>query len=889
MKKITLGIVAHVDAGKTTLSEALLYEMGVIRSLGRVDKADSFLDDNPMERERGITIFSKQAILQTEQLHITLLDTPGHVDFSAEMERTLQVLDYAILVLSATDGIQSHTKTLWELLQRYHIPTFIFVNKMDQPGADAGKVMEELRSEFGEGCIDFMNQTDTEEWIEQIAVTREDLLEQYLEQGEWNEEVIPELVRERQVVPCLFGSALKVTGVTELIRALERYTCTYQGGEVFGARVFKITRDEKGMRLTHVKVTSGVLHAKDLIMGEKAHQLRIYSGDKYEMVSQADAGTICAITSLTKTRAGQGLGVEEAVTVPVLEPVLTYSVQLPEELDVQVVLPKLRELEEEFPELHISWEEELGDLKLQLMGQVQIDMIKAIMKERFGFDVTFGTGEILYKETICNTVEGVGHFEPLRHYAEVHLLMEPGEWGSGLQFAVNCREEILEKNWQRLIYTHLEEQIPKGVLTGSPLTDVKITIVSGKAHTKHTEGGDFRQATYRAIRQGLMMANSRLLEPYYQVTIQVPVSLVGRVMTDFEKMHGVLQPPELIGEEAVLCGRGPVRYLQNYQLELTAFSKGLGRIVLRQDGYYPCEEEETIISQIGYEAERDLEHTADSVFCSHGAGVIVPWYEVYERMHVGLTIGNSVAAAGNDMQGMQPVVRNKTVDTITTDEIEEIFQRTYGTSAFTTKLSQYETEEWGNDSMIQKDDGQQTIGETKREQRTKKAGNQRKIMLIDGYNVIYAWDELKALAVTNLDSARAKLQDIVSDYQGYHNIELIIVYDAYKKAGGELREEAYNNITLIFTPEGETADSYIERYAHTMGKNHLVTVVTSDRLEQITVMSQGCSLMSAREFREELQRTKEHMRTHFIQQETALKVTIGEIQKGEGTWDNIES
>lgn len=923
-KYVCVGLLAHVDAGKTTLSEAILYTTGTTRKLGRVDNRDAYLDTYALERERGITIFSKQAVCQLGDTTVTLLDTPGHVDFSAEMERTLQVLDYAVLVISGADGVQGHTETLWSLLKRYQVPTFLFINKMDQPGTDREALLSELQKRLSESCVDFALLDDAdaevpEEVWETIAMSDEELLERYLESGSIAEEDIRRLIRQRKLFPCYFGSALKLQGVEELLAGLERWmseemfagtegwhvvqqeradagsperTETGASDAAFGAKVFKISRDEQGSRLTHLKITSGSLKVKDFLQEkgkepEKVNQIRIYSGTKYETVNEAVPGMICAVTGPLNTYPGQGIGTEAESELPVLEPVLTYRVELPEECDAHKMLADLKQLEEEEPELHITWNEQAQEIQVQVMGEVQIEVLKSLVAERFGVEIRLDAGSIVYKETITATVEGVGRFEPLRHYAEVHLLMEPGEPGSGLQFSARCSEDFLDRNWQRLILTHLEEKRHRGVLTGSEITDMQITLIAGRAHQKHTEGGDFRQATYRAVRQGLCEAAAegcvQILEPYYAFKLEVPSEYVGRAMTDLERMKGTFEPPEVDGENMVLSGVVPVATMQNYQREVVSYTKGRGRLSCVLQGYFPCHNAVEVVENTRYEAELDLADPTGSVFCAHGAGFVVPWYEVKHYMHIqtGIPVlgeeacaddeGNGwnaagaggasdasgwVGSAGNTGAGFGRQSGTSASQTGTRDsragsgsasssfgadekELEAIFTRTYGESK--RKLSY--------------DSGpRQVVYDPGKYGRAKKEEPVEEYLLVDGYNILYAWDELRELMKVTLDGARHRLMDMLCNYQGYRKYNLIVVFDAYKVAGGVGSAQDYHNIHVVYTKEAETADQYIEKFAHDMGKKHRVTVATSDGLEQVIIRSQGCLLMSANDLEEDMER-----------------------------------
>ncbi len=875
-KNICMGLLAHVDAGKTTLSEALLYLSGKIRKLGRVDHKDAYLDTSPLERERGITIFSKQAVLEFPQTCVTILDTPGHVDFSAEMERTLQVLDYAVLLINGADGVQGHTVTLWKLLERYEIPTFIFVNKMDQDGTEREVLLAELKKRLNENCIDF---SFTEEFWESLAMCDEDLLEKYLETGEVSEKEIMDLIADRRVFPCYFGSALKMDGVEELIRGLDTYTKCPVYPEAFGAKVYKIARDDQGSRLSYMKITGGTLKVKELLTTskgnvaageecweEKADQIRIYSGAKFELAKEAPAGTVCAVTGLTHTFPGQGLGGTENSNMPVLEPVLNYQIILPEGCDVHQMLKKLKELEEEDPQLHILWDEQLGEIHAMLMGDVQIEILKRLIWERFHVAVDFGTGNIVYKETIAAPVEGVGHFEPLRHYAEVHLLLEPGEPGSGLQFFTACSEDVLDRNWQRLILTHLEEKEHRGVLTGAPVTDMQITLLTGRAHLKHTEGGDFRQATYRAIRQGLKKAQNVLLEPYYEFRLEVPVEMVGRAMTDIQKMQGTVMPPETEEMTAILKGKAPVSTMRDYQKEVISYTRGMGRLFCSLKGYEPCKNQEEIVEQIGYDSERDLENPTGSVFCAHGAGFVVPWYEVEEYMHLDSGISaepeddlsgeegwgraDGAGTAGNGSHsGYQPPKSAYQGSYEDDKELQAIFERTFG-PVKRDRMSSY-TKVVSAPSYP----GKTVSGKR----------DQEEYLLVDGYNIIFAWPELKELADVDVRAAQTKLMDILSNYQGYKKCTLILVFDAYKVEGHQEEVFSYHNIHVVYTKEAETADQYIEKTVHKIGRQHQVAVATSDGLEQIIIMGQGANRISAKGLREEIEETRKLIRQEWHQ------------------------
>ena len=854
---ICIGLLAHVDAGKTTLAESLLYHTGAIRKMGRVDHQNAFLDTYELERARGITIFSKQAGFTLGDREVVLLDTPGHVDFSAEMERTLQILDYAVLIIGGTDGVQGHVETLWRLLRQYKIPVFLFINKMDQDGADPAEILKELQGRLDEKCIDFTASQPQEEFMENLAMCDETVLETYLEEGEISKEQVRELIARRKVFPCYFGSALKSQGIQEFLKGLETYTKVPDYPDTFGAKVFKISRDEKGSRLTHMKITGGSLKVKQVLSGEdweeKADQIRIYSGAGFEAVKEAPAGSVCAVTGLTRTHAGQGLGIEQASGEPLLIPVLNYEIQLPEECDVHQMFLKLRQLEEEEPELHIVWNPQLNEIHAQVMGEVQIEILKNMIQERFGISVEFGSGNIVYKETIEEPVEGTGHFEPLRHYAEVHLLLEPGEPGSGLEFAVSCSEDMLDKNWQRLILTHLEEKAHKGVLTGSDITDMKITLVAGKAHLKHTEGGDFRQATYRAVRQGLRKARSVLLEPVYEYRLEVPSDIVGRAMTDIQKMYGTFQGPEIEGEMSVLTGVAPVVTMGGYQSEVTAYTRGRGRLSCTLKGYQPCHNAEEVIEAAGYEPDADMENPTGSVFCAHGAGFVVKWDEVDTYAHIQTELGLEESDQETILH-TQPAQPYKSFDEIRLDqeELEEIFTRTYGPIR-------------RERNAFQKTSRTVTAPTSPRKSKPKEP--EKEYLLVDGYNIIFAWEDLNELAKVNIEGARNKLMDIHCNYQGYKKCTLILVFDAYKVEGGQGSVQKYHNIHVVYTKEAETADQYIEKTVHEIGKKYHVTVATSDALEQVIILGQGADRLSARNLREEIQRMKEEIREDYIEKQ----------------------
>ena len=847
-KQIVLGILAHVDSGKTTLSEAMLYRAGVTRRLGRVDHKDAFLDTDALEKARGITIFSKQALLTAGDTDITLLDTPGHVDFSTETERTLQVLDYAVLVVSGTDGVQSHTETLWRLLRRYHVPTFVFVNKMDLPGMERQELLAQLNRRLGEGFVDFgAEQADRDE---ALALCDENLMDRMLDAGQLQDaDLIPAIAR-RHVFPCWFGAALKLEGVDALLDGLDRYTRPAPALEAFGAKVFKVSQDEQGARLTWLRVTGGELKVKAQLTGEaagepwaeKANQLRLYSGAKYTLTEAIGPGQVCAVTGLTKARPGEGLGAERDSDLPVLEPVLSYQVLLPEGADVHAALGKLHRLEEEEPQRHVVWNETLGEIHVQLMGEIQLEVLRSLLAERFGLAVEFGPGGILYKETITEPMEGVGHYEPLRHYAEVHLKLEPLPRGSGMQFAADCREEVLDKNWQRLVLTHLEEKQHLGVLTGSPLTDVKITLIAGRAHLKHTEGGDFRQATYRAVRQGLMLAKSQLLEPWYAFRLEVPAENIGRAMSDIQRMEGTFDPPESGEETAVLTGFAPVSTMRSYPMEVVSYTRGRGHLSLTLDGYRPCHNAQEVIAAIGYEPEHDLDNPADSVFCAHGAGFVVPWDQVRSHMHVDSGWGKSTRP---EQEAAVPQRRAMAYRATLEEDAEllKIFERTYGPI---------------------KRDPLAAFRPVQKRERPDFAAEQWEIapeyLLVDGYNIIFAWDELNALSKESLDAARHKLMDILCNYQGFQKCVLILVFDAYRVPGSPGSIEQYHNIHVVYTKEAETADMFIERVTHEIGRNRRVRVATSDGMEQIIILGHGALRVSARMFHEEVQNVEKQIR-----------------------------
>ena len=893
-RRLNVGILAHVDAGKTTLSEGMLYLSGSIRDMGRVDHGDAFLDTYEMERERGITIFSKQAVLSWKDIELTLLDTPGHVDFSAEMERVLQVLDYAVLVISGTDGVQGHTVTLWRLLKRYNVPVFLFINKMDREGTDRNALMSELKGRLDEGCTDIeaIRENDPDR-LESLAVCDDAMLEEYLETGSICKNTLRRTIAERKVFPCWFGSALKAEGITELLDGIREYSISPEYPEKFGAKVYKIARDPQGNRLTYLKVTGGELKVKELIPGieGKVNQIRIYSGVRYELVQSAQAGMVCAVTGLEGTYPGQGMGEEKDSDIPVLEPVLTYRVELPEGCDVHTMLTNLRQLEEEEPELHIVWAGETQEIHVQLMGEVQTEVLQRLIKDRYGVLVEFREGRIIYKETIAGPVEGVGHFEPLRHYAEVHLLLEPGERGSGMQFSSECSEDILDRNWQRLILTHLEEKEHRGVLTGSVLTDVRITLVAGRAHQKHTEGGDFRQATYRAVRQGLMKAESVLLEPYYEFRMELPMENVGRAMTDIQRMNGTFEGPETENDQAVLTGSAPVSEMRGYQKEFAAYTGGFGRLFCTLKGYDVCHDAENVVGEISYDPDSDIDNTADSVFCAHGAGFIVPWYQVEEYMHVESTKKDAEEQGeGTDRRQAARLVRaqaaSRTIE-LTREELDAIYVRTpdpvrKNVSSTPVKVSATsEDDRWRN-------------RDTSADRKKKTSGEE--YLLVDGYNIIFAWDELRELSEIDLAAARGRLADILCNYQGYRKCTLILVFDAYKVEGNLGEVAKYHNIHIVYTKEAETADQYIEKTVRKISKHHSVTVATSDALEQVIILGQGARRMSAAGLKEEVELALREIRGEHLEKGDILRTYLfdylgedtakemEEIRLGKGNW-----
>lgn len=900
MKKIVVGILAHVDSGKTTLSEAMLYTAGKIRKLGRVDHQDAYLDTDRQEKDRGITIFSKQAEFCFGDTGFSLLDTPGHVDFGAEMERTLQVLDYAVLVINGMEGVQSHTETLWQLLKRYEVPVFLFINKMDMSALSKEDLMQDIRRRLDDGCVDFC----CENAPEHIAMADEAMLEYFLEYGENRREDVALAIADRKLFPCYFGSALKTEGVEQFLAALDEYTRMPVYGENFGARVFKILRDAKGERLTYMKLTGGSLKCRDMIAyrdtytsddstiymkddesemkSEKVNQIRIYSGSRYDTVEEAYAGTVCAVTGLCNTFVGQGLGAEEKGMIPSLEPVLTYKLIYPQGVDAFQLWEHIKLLEEEDPQLHVEWKEHSCEIFLKVMGEIQLQVLQQMVKDRFGVVVEFGVGHIAYKETIKAPVMGVGHFEPLRHYAEVHLLLEPLPAGSGIVCDSICSEDVLDKNWQRLICTHIMERQHVGVLTGSPLTDIKITVTAGKAHTKHTEGGDFRQATYRAIRQGLMMAECVLLEPVYSFKLEVQSDLVGRAMADITRMCGTFTAPEISGDMSVVSGTAPVAAMREYHKELMSYSHGMGRLNLSLAGYVPCHNQEDVVAELGYHPDADLRHPSSSVFCAHGSGYLVDWYDVYDYMHVkedeGFAItGQTDYVVEEDMTPINAAEAKRQAAkaagnmTYTEEELEDIFVRTYGTkdrgnesynkAGFNryhkTKIAG-QTGSGNGGSRVPAYKGIGTSGAYQ----NKKDG--KEYLLVDGYNIIFAWEELTELAKVSLDSARGRLMDILCNYQGYKGCELILVFDAYKVKENPGEKTKYHNIHVVYTKEAETADMYIEKTTHELGRKHKVTVATSDALEQLIIMGQGAIRLSARGLKEEIERVNQIIREDYL-------------------------
>lgn len=847
MKQIVTGILAHVDSGKTTLSEAMLYRSGTIRTHGRVDHGNAFLDTNEIEREKGITIFSKQAVMTIGDTTLTLLDTPGHIDFSTETERTLSVLDYCILVISGADGVENHTKTLWKLLDRYNVPTFIFINKMDISHYTKEEILADIHKHLSENVVSIFD-TDS------LVLCDEAIMEEYLENDSVSVDTISDAITNRTVFPCSFGSALKLDGITEFLEAIDTYTKMPTLNIDFGAKIFKITHDNDGNRLTHLKVTGGELKAKALLeyntddgekQSEKADTLRIYSGEKYTLTDTATQGMICAVTGLTKTVAGMGLGFENNAEKPVLEPVLTYKLEILDNTDIHTALTKLRILEQEDPELRIVWNELLREIHLQLMGEVQIEVLRRIIAERFSMQVDFSEGAISYRETIADKVEGVGHFEPLRHYSEVHLILEPGKRGSGIVIKSDCSEDLLDKNWQRLILTHIAEKTHTGVLTNSPITDIKITLASGKAHKKHTEGGDFRQATYRAIRQGLMSATSILLEPYYNFTLEIPTNNVGRAMTDLQQMSAEFSAPEVCDEMSIIKGYSPVSTMRGYSAEITAYTSGKGKLFTNIKGYDVCHNTDEVIENIGYNPDSDTDNPSSSVFCSHGAGFNVPWNEVCEHMHL-----ESALKPLEEQVSTNTRVREYVNSVINDEELLRIFEKTYGPI----KTNTYTALEKRHKPPTPK---------PKQYQKQKPVPTGDAYLLVDGYNIIYAWDDLRKVADENLNAARELLINRLSNFSGFTKIKLILVFDAYKVKGGVCTVENISGIDVVYTKEAETADAYIEKVTHELAKKHRVRVATSDGLEQLIILGNGAERIPATEFLDEVRTVEEEIR-NFI-------------------------
>lgn len=843
-KRITIGIVAHVDSGKTTLSEAMLYNSGKIRRLGRVDHKDSYLDNNEIERDRGITVFSKQAVFEHEDTIFTLLDTPGHADFGAEAERTLSVLDYAVLVISAPEGVQSHTRTLWQLLERYSVPTFVFINKTDISPYEKGELMDMIRDKLTENIIDFSDNTDIKH-SEDVAICSEEMMEELLN-GCISHDSLCRAIKGRKFFPAVFGSALKNSGVEEIMHILSHYTIFSQGTQEFGAKVFKISYDDKGTRLTHIKVTSGSLKVKSIIKcgeaDEKINEIRVYSGNKYEMISEAYTGCVCAVTGLENSAVGRNLGCEKDSLSLMLEPVFNYTVKILSPVNDAEALEAFRKLSQEETKLSVSWNEASKQISVRLMGEIQTEVLTRVVEERFGFKVEFERASVIYKETIADTVEGVGHYEPLRHYAEVHLILSPGKRGSGITFQSKCREDFLATNWQRLILTHLAEKTHIGVLTGSPITDICITLASGKAHLKHTDGGDFRQATYRAVRHGLKNAKSVLLEPWYDAIIEIPSDNVGRVLNDISNMGGSFSPPETHGEMCIINASAPVSKIQFYQSEILSFTKGMGSMSCSLKGYMPCQNEEEVIEKIGYDSDADVENTADSVFCSHGSACIVKWNEVYDNMHL------ESALKAKTEEEFTPITRTKNFDArlISQDEIDRIFEMTFGKA----------------------DKPKQTVknrtGDVK--YKGKPVQFKEEYILVDGYNIIFAWGELKKLANKDINLARETLITRLVNYNAIKDVNLAIVFDAYKVKGGLGEVEKVNGISVIYTKEAETADSYIEKASHTLAKDYNVKVATSDSLEQIIIMGAGAMRISAKDFEKEVSLVEESIKKYISDQ-----------------------
>ena len=849
MKKLVVGILAHVDSGKTTLSEALLYSSGDIRKLGRVDHRTSYLDSFSLEKERGITIFSKQAMLHYNNTEITLLDTPGHVDFSAEAERTLQVLDYAVLVISGTDGIQNHTITLWELLAKYRVPCFIFVNKMDLAGADRELILRELQARFSEGCIDFSD-PDSDDTLEALALCDEKLLNRYSHSGSIPTDEIIAAVREREVFPCMFGSALRLDGIDAFLSCLDTYTKMPDYPAAFAGKVFKISEDKQGKRLTFLKVTGGTLRVREILPGkanvggEKVSQIRIYSGEKFIAAEEAPAGTVCAVTGITFAKPGDGLGTEQNTGLPVLTPVLSYTLNLPESTDAQTAFRRLRVLAEEDPQLQLQWLERPASIQIRVMGEIQLEILKSIIKERFGYDVSFGTGKIIYKETITRTVEGVGHFEPLRHYAEVHLILKPAKRDSGIVFRSECREDQLDRSWQNLILSQLYEKTHIGVLTGSPVTDMEVILVAGKAHPKHTEGGDFRQAAYRAVRQGLRLADSILLEPFYSFTLELPNECLGRAISDIQRMSGSFEPPHTTGDHTVISGSAPVASMRSYSKEVMQYTRGMGRLSTSFKGYEPCHNADEVISAFGYDPDRDVDNPCDSIFCSHGAGHQVKWNEVTGCMHLAAVLSRPEAPKSTSVKERLSAYRSSQEMFALDKELMQIFEQTYGPVRRKTIAERREY----------------TAPAYEKKTSAVKGYEGPEYLLVDGYNVIFSWEHLKKLAAESLDTARTALINTLCNYQGYKQCELILVFDAYKVRGGTETIERVNQISIVYTKEAETADMYIEKVTHQLSGKRRVRVVTSDGLEQIIILGSGALRISSRAFYDEVKTVEAEIR-----------------------------
>ncbi len=865
-KKFTIGILAHVDAGKTTLSETILYKTGSIRKMGRVDHKDTYLDTYKLEKDRGITIFSKQAIFELDGATVTLLDTPGHVDFSSEMERTLQVLDYAVLLINGADGVQGHTSTLWNLLDYYHIPTFIFVNKMDQAGTDRDHLLANLQKELHRDCIDFSQDRSNSIIQEDIASTDEDLMDKFLSEDYLTWQEIRPVFESRKFFPVYFGSALKDIGISEFLSGLTTLTSNKEYPKQFGARIFNVSRDEKGNRLTHVKITGGYLKVKEVItckIGEKwedkVNEIRIYSGSQYKLVQEAGPGTICALTGLSRAKIGQGLGFEDFITEQVLSPVLNYKIILPETVNIYELLNYLYELEEEEPHLNVVWNKKFDEIHVQVMGEVELEILKSLIKERYGIQVDFDEGSLVYKETIVDKVLGVGHFEPLRHYAEVHLLLEPGRRGSGVTYDLKCSEDILSKNWQRLILSHLKERHHKGVLTGSDITDIHITLIAGKAHLKHTEGGDFREATYRAVRQGLMEAKSILLEPMYKFRLEIPSESIGRAMADIQRMFGRHDLPLIKEERAFLTGYGPVKTMMDYPREVTSYTKGQGKILLTFSGYEPCHNEMEVVDAYQYEANLDNQNPSASIFCSKGAGYTVAWDQVKSFQHVDTSkyMGISI--------DLNRKVKNSTVKTVTgisQDEVEAIFEKTYG------PIKKKNISSARVIGQRKKDESYDSSYYQNKEKKRKKA--KERYLLVDAYNIIFSWHGLKELTDSNMDLARQKLLDIMSNYQSQTEETILVVFDAYKVKGNIGSLERYHNIYVVYTKEAETADQYIERLVHRIHPDYEVTVATSDRVEQVIIMAGGARQLSAENLYLEVASKDRHIEEKIMKNEKII-------------------